>query len=71
MSRQSFLSSGFLSSNLKISINKLVCYSQMEYLAERVFYSHQFFILVRADKVIVLSLAHRGLVLDNVANGIF
>jgi len=44
----------------------------MEYLAECIFCSHQFFSLVRADKIIiVLSLAHRGLVLDDVANGIF
>lgn len=44
----------------------------MEYLAEYVFCSHQFFSLVIADKIIiVLSLAHRGLVLDDAANGIF
>lgn len=72
MSRQSVLSRGFLSSNLKISINELGCYSQMEYLAECIFCTHQFFSLVRADKIIiVLSLARRGLVLDDVANGIF
>lgn len=44
----------------------------MEYLAEYVFCSHQFFSLVIADKIIiVLSLVHRGLVLDDAANGIF